>query len=162
MLHVLIVLQEVPTFDLNIPTRLEVAASSCPRQVIVTALKKRGKDQAGQPYKPSKCDSVQSSNINWRSPTFWPIIDQAVREHVGTLNLASIFETLQQRDVRFKHFRYQQLSDWRDRTCNDRIVWSDETLEEVRKRFLPGGQQTCFNVFVSFVYTLCRLITNNL
>jgi len=99
MLHVLIVLQEVPTFDLNIPTRLEVAASSHPRQVIVTALKKRGKDHAGKPYKPSKCESVQSSNINWRSPIFWPIVDQAVREHVGTLNLASIVETLQQRDV---------------------------------------------------------------
>ena len=38
---------------------------------------------------------MQSQNINWKSPTFWPMIDQATKEQVGKPNLTEIIQTLQ-------------------------------------------------------------------
>ena len=52
--HILIIYQEASTPDLSVPTRLEVAAASRPKQLIVTALKRKEKEKTGQPYKPSK------------------------------------------------------------------------------------------------------------
>jgi len=74
---------------------LEVAASSRPKQLITSTLKCKEKEKAGQPYKPSKCDVVEIQNINWKSPTFWPIIDQVVKEQIGKPNLSEIVWTLQ-------------------------------------------------------------------
>ena len=70
---------------------------SCPKQLITTILKKKEKEKTGQSYKPSKCDSIQSQNINWKSPIFWPMIDQAAKEQVGKSNLSEIIRTLQSR-----------------------------------------------------------------
>jgi len=53
-------------------------------------LKKKEKEKTCQPYKPSKHNSMQSQNINWKSPTFWPMIDQAAKEQVGKPNLSKI------------------------------------------------------------------------
>ncbi|KAF9643805.1 hypothetical protein BDM02DRAFT_3219951 [Thelephora ganbajun] len=98
--------------DSHIPAWSEVAASSHPRQLIVSELKKREKEKTGQPYKPSKRNTVESQNINWKSPTFWPMIDQAVREQIGKPNLSGIIHTLQSRDNQFKYLTHQRLSDW--------------------------------------------------
>ena len=81
---------------------------------------------------------------------FWPIIDQAVKEQIGKPNLSAVVQTLQSRDSRFKHLTHQRLSDWRDKSQKDKIVWSEKTLADVQKGFLPGGNHTHFNVFVSF------------
>ena len=81
------------------------------------------------------------------------MIDQAVKEQVGKPNLSEIIRTLQSRDKRFKHLTHQRLSDWRDKTQKDKFVWSEKTLLEVQKGFLPGIGQTRFSVFVSFLYT---------
>lgn len=89
------------------------------------------------------------------------MIDQVVKECNGKQTLRDIVKTLQDRDARYMHFRYQRLSDWRDKNRNDRLVWSEATLLEVQKGFLPGGEQTRFNVFVSFLLTLHKLITND-
>jgi len=141
--------------DLPIPTRMEVAASSRPKRLIESTIKRRKKEKTGQPYKPSKRDSMQSHNINWKSPTFWPVINQVVREQIGKPNLSEIIRTLQGRDVRFQHLNHQRLSDWRDKTHKDKIVWSKETLQDVQKEFLPGGDHTRHNVFVSlYVYKI--------
>ena len=139
---------------------MEVAASSRPKQLITSTLKCKEKEKAGQPYKPSKCDVVEIQNINWKSPTFWPIIDQVVKEQIGKPNLSEIVWTLQSQDKRFQHLTHQQLSDWRDKTQKDKFVWSEKTLLDVQKGFLPGGDQTCFNVFVSFPCTTYRDIAN--
>jgi len=103
---------------------------------------------------------MQSQNINWKSPTFWPMIDQTVKEQVGKPNLSEIIQTLQSRDQQFQHLTHQQLSDWRDKTWKDKIVWSKQTLHDVQKGFLPGGNQTRYNVFVSFLYIICSVTTN--
>jgi hypothetical protein len=146
--------------SLDGPTRSEVAASSRPKQLIVSALKHKEKEKAGQTYKPSKRDAIENQNINWKSPTFWPIIDQVVREQIGKPNLSEIIRILQSRDQRFKHLTHQRLSDWRDKTQKAKFVWSEKTLLDVQKGFLPGGNQTCFNVFVSFLHIKCRNIAN--
>ena len=83
-----------------------------------------------------------------------------VRKQVGKPNLSEIVWTLQSWDKRFMHFTHQWLSDWRDKGQKDKIVWSEETLLDVKKGFLPGGDQACFNIFVSFLYTTFREITN--
>ena len=147
--HILIIYQEASTPDLSVPTRLEVAAASCPKQLTVTALKRKEKEKTGQPYKPSKKSSKQSQNINWRSPTFWPMIDRVVKEQVGKPNLSEIIRTLQSRDKWFEHLTHQRLSEWRDKTQKDKLVWSEETLKEVQKGFFPGGNQTRYNILVS-------------
>jgi hypothetical protein len=116
------------------------------------ALKQKEKVQAGQPYNPSKRDSAQVHNINWKSPTFWPMIDIAVMKQLGKPNLSEIIRTLQDRDPRFQYLTHQQLSDWRDKTQQDKIVWSEQTLQDVRKGFLAGGDQTRHDVFVSLLY----------
>ena len=82
------------------------------------------------------------------------MIDQAVQEQIGKPNLTEVIKTLQSRDTRFRLLSHQRLSEWRDKTRNDKIVWSEKTLLEVQKGFLPGGDQTRFNVFVSF-FTHC-------
>jgi hypothetical protein len=130
--------------------------------MIVTTLKWKRKeaDGTGRPFKPSKRDTAQSSNINWKSPTFWPIIDGVVKQQVGKPNLSEIIRTLQDRDPRFIYLTHQRLSDWRDKAQKDKIVWSEQTLQDVQKGFLPGGNQTRHNVFVSFLHTVHRPITN--
>ena len=82
------------------------------------------------------------------------MIDQVVKEQIGRPNLSDIIRTLQSRDNRFEHLTHQRLSDWRDKTRKDKIVWSAETLRHVQKGFLPGGDQTRYNVFVSFLYMI--------
>ena len=82
------------------------------------------------------------------------MIDQAVQEQIGKPNLTEVIKTLQSWDTRFRLLSHQHLSEWRDKTRNDKIVWSEKTLLEVQKGFLPGGDQTRFNVFVSF-FTHC-------
>ena len=160
--HILIVLEEVPIPNLNIPTRMEVASASRPRQLVVTALKKREKSRTGQQYKPSKRDSVKSIHINWKSPTYWPLLDQVVREAGPKTSLNDMVKTLQQRDERFSHFTHQRISDYRDKSQTHRVVWSKQTLQEVQKGFLPGGEQTRHNVFVSFLCSVCRSITDGM
>ena len=119
------------------------------------------KEKSGQSYKPSKQDVAESQKINWKSPMFWPMIDQAAREQIGKPNLKEMIWTLQSRDIRFKYLTHQQLSDWRDKTQKNKIVWSEKTLADVQKGFLPGGTQTHFNVFVSSSCTTYRNVTNS-
>jgi hypothetical protein len=77
------------------------------------------------------------------------MIDQAVKEQVGKPNLSEIIRVLQDRDKWFQFLTHQRLSDWRDKSRKDKIIWSEQTLLDVQKGFLPGGEQTQHNVFVS-------------
>lgn len=83
------------------------------------------------------------------------MIDSAVKMQIGKPNLSKVVEALQGKDKRFKHLTHQRLSDWRDKTRKDKVVWSNKTLQDVQRGFLPGGNQTRYNVFVSFPYTIC-------
>ena len=103
---------------------------------------------------------MENKNVNWKSPTFWPMINWAAKMQVEKSNLVKIVRTLREWDPQFELLSHQQLSDWHDKTQNDKLVWSEKTLLEVKKGFLPGGQQTCFNVFVSFLYIVYKSITN--
>lgn len=90
------------------------------------------------------------------------MIDQVVKEYVGKPNLSEIIRTLQRRDKRFQYLTHQRLSDWRDKDRKDKVVWSKETLHDVEKGFLPGGEQTRYNVFVSSLIYICfNIITNS-
>ena len=100
-------------------------------------------------YKPTKKESAPQKYINWKSPTFWPLISQVAKQQVGKPNITSLLRQLRWRDARFIHLSQQRLGEWRDRSVKDQIVWSEKTLEEVKKGFLPGGIQTRFNIFVS-------------
>ena len=77
------------------------------------------------------------------------MIDQAAKEQIGKPNINEMIRTLKSRDSRFKYLTHQRISDWCDKTQNNKIVWSEKTLADVQKGFLPGGDQTHFNVFVS-------------
>jgi len=55
-------------------------------------------EKTGQPYTSSKCDSMHNQYINWKSPTFWPVIDQVVKEQIGKPNLSEIIQILQGQD----------------------------------------------------------------
>jgi hypothetical protein len=105
--------------------------------------------KVGKVYKPTKRDTAPEKTVNWLSPVYWPTIEAAARQWVGKPNLTKLVAQLQRQDPRFSHLSHQRLSDWRDKTIKDRIVWSEETIALVQKGFLPGGHQTRYNVFVS-------------
>ena len=63
--------------ELELPSRAEVAAASHPKKAIVAEMKQREKEKAGKVYVPSKHDAAPYKNVNWMSPTFWPIIETA-------------------------------------------------------------------------------------
>ena len=79
------------------------------------------------------------------------MIDRAAKEQLGGINLSEIIQTLWDQDPWFEYLSHQQLSGWWDKAQSTKIVWSEKTLEHVKKGFLPGGDQTCHNVFVSFL-----------
>lgn len=105
--------------------------------------------KAGKTYTPSKHDTDTPKTINWRSPTFWPAIEAAAQQQVGKPNLTKLLTQLRWQDPHFEHLNHQQISEWRDKSVKDQIVWSKETIAAVKKKFLPGGHQTHYNVFVS-------------
>lgn len=135
--------------EIQAPSRAQVAAASRPRKAILGEIKQREKKRAGKVYTPSKRDADPLKNINWMSPTFWPIIDAAAKKQGPKANISKLVRQLQERDPRFKYFRRQSLSEWRDKTVKDRWEWTQETIAAVKREFLPGGHQTRYNVFVS-------------
>ena len=80
---------------------------------------------------------------------FWPIIDMAAKQQVGKPNLTKLVEQLRQQDPHFQLLSHRRISEWRDKSVENRISWSEETIASVKKEFLPGGHQTHYNVFVS-------------
>jgi hypothetical protein len=112
-------------------------------------VKQQEEEKAGKISKPTKRESTSHTYINWKSPSLWPLIDQAAKKQVGKPNLSNLIRQLQQQDTRFKYLNHQRIGEWRDASVKDRIVWSEKTLDEVKKGFLPGGIQTRFDIFVS-------------
>lgn len=104
---------------------------------------------ADKVYKPTKEESTPPVYINWKSPAFFPLIDHAAKQQDGKPNHSALVKHLQQQDPRFIHLSHRRIGEWRDPAFKDRIVWSQKTLDEVKKGFLPGGIQTRFDVFVS-------------
>lgn len=115
-------------------------------------LKKREATKDGNVYKPTKQETTSPTYINWKSPAFWPLIDQAAKQQVGKPNHTELIKGFQQQDSRFIHLSHRRIGEWRDSSVKDKIVWSKKTLDEVKKGFLPGGIQTRFDVFVSTVF----------
>ena len=138
-----------PEQEVQIPSRSEVASASRPRRAIVAEIKRRESVKAKKVYKPSKHDEASHTAINWRSPTFWPIIEMAACQQVGKPNLSKLVNQLRQYDPRFAYLSHQRVSEWRDQSVKDRIEWTAETIAAVKQEFLPGGHQTRYNVFVS-------------
>lgn len=85
---------------------------------------------------------------------FWPMIERAAQQQIGKPNHSKLIKQLRQQDPRFEHLSHQRIGEWRDKSVKDRIVWSKETINTVRKEFLPGGHQTRFNVFVSIFHII--------
>ena len=112
-------------------------------------VKQRKTTKAGKVYKPTKLESTPPTYINWKSPAFWPLIDQAAKQQVGKPNHSELIKRLQQQDSHFTHLSHQHIGEWRDPLVKDKIVWSKKTLDEVKKGFLPGGIQTRLDIFVS-------------
>ena len=133
----------------TITSRSEVAAASRPKRGIIAEMKQQEKKKAGKKHTPSKRDAAPHKSINWKSPTFWPIIDMVARQQIGKPNHSEIIKELQKLDDRFQYLRYQRIGEWRDKSVTDHIQWSEETIATVKKGFLPGGHQTHYNVFVS-------------
>lgn len=106
-------------------------------------------ERAGQVYIPTIKESNPPTFVNWKSPAFWPLIDQAAKKQVGKPNHSELVKQLQQQDPRFIHLSHRRIGEWRDSLIKDRIVWSKKTLDEVKGGFLPGGVQTHFDMFVS-------------
>lgn len=114
-------------------------------------VKRRERVKDGKPYKATKREAAPPKTINWKSPTFWPIIHMAASQQVGKPNLTKLRKQLENQDSRFVYLTHQRLSEWRDKSVEDRWEWTEETIASVKKEFLPGGHQTRFNVFVSIL-----------
>ena len=112
-------------------------------------VKRQERVKAGKVHKPTQKESTPYTRISWTSPALWPLIDQAARRYIGKPNLTELVKRLRQQDDRFNHLKHQRISEWRDPSVKDRIVWSEKTLNKVKMGFLPGGMQTQFDIFVS-------------
>ena len=112
-------------------------------------MKRQEKEKAGKPHTPSKRDTAPHKTINWKSPTFWPAIEAAARQQIGKPNHSKLVANLQDKDPRFAFLSHRRIGEWRDKSVQNRIVWSKETIAAVKKEFLPGGHPTHYNVFVS-------------
>jgi hypothetical protein len=132
---------------------------SRPRKAVVTELKRRKVEKTGEVFKPTKQESTPPTYVNWKSPAFWPLIDWAAKQQVGRPNHSELIRHLQQLDGRFQYLSHRRIGEWRDMSIEDRIVWSQKTLNEVKKGFLPGGIQTRFDVFVSILLLEFKLYT---
>jgi hypothetical protein len=137
--------------EIHIPSRSEVAAASRPKKAIVTEMRRQKIVKTDKPYKPTKLDVAPQKTINWKSPTFWPVIEMAARQQLGKPNINKLLDKLQQQDQRFTYLSHQRISEWRDRSIKDHFEWTEETIASVKKEFLPGGHQTRYNVFVSTI-----------
>jgi len=135
--------------EIQVPSRSNVAAASCPKKAIVTEMKRQQKEKAGKTYTPSKRDLAPHQTINWKSPIYWPLIEMAAQKQLGKPNITKLVDQLRQQDPRFKYLSHRRIGEWRDKSVKDRIEWSQETVAAVNKEFLPGGHQTHCNVFVS-------------
>ena len=135
--------------EVQVPSHSEVAATSRPRKPILSEVKRREKESVGKVYTPSKRDAAALRTINWKSPTYWPMIEAAARQQTGKPNLSKLVKRLQDQHPHFRHLTHRRLSEWRDKTVKDKIEWSKETIATVKKEFLPGGHQTKYNIFVS-------------
>jgi len=133
------------------PSRADVAAASRPKKAILAGAKQRKNEKEGKVHKLTKKESEPPKNINWKSPTYWPLIDQTAKEQVGKPNISELLRQLRRKDGCFIHLRQQRLSEWRDQSDKEKIKWSKKTLDEVQKGFLPGGIETRFNIFVSLL-----------
>jgi hypothetical protein len=122
--------------EIQVPPHAEVAAASRPKRAIVAEMKWQKQEKAGKDYQPSKRDIAAHSTINWKSPTFWSMIETAADEQGGKPNLSKLVVTLEQRDPRFGLLSHRQVGEWRDKTVVDQIVWSEKTIAEVKKEFL--------------------------
>ena len=129
-------------------THAEAAAISHPKKAIVKGLKEQNAKKADKTYKPTKAESTPPGNVNWKSPAFWPLIDWAAKQQLGKPNHSELVRTLQRLDSRFELLTHRRIGEWRDMSVEDKIVWSQSTLNEVKKGFLPGGIQTRFDIFV--------------
>ena len=84
--------------EVQVLPRSEAAAASRPKKAILAEMKRREKVKAGKPYKPSKRDEAPQKTINWKSPTYWPIIEMAARQQIGKPSLTKLVKQLQKQD----------------------------------------------------------------
>ena len=114
-------------------------------------MKKEEREKAGKKYTLSKHDAAPHKAVNWKSPTFWPMIDMVAQQQAGKPDHSELINQLQQQDPCFEYLSHRQIGEWRDKSVKDKIQWSKETIASVKKEFLPGGHQTHYNFFVSIL-----------
>ena len=115
--------------EVQVPSHSEVAAASRPRKSILLEAKWQEREKkTGKVYKPSKRDTAPLKRVNWKSPTYWPMIEAAARRQTGKPNLSKLAKHLQDLHPHFKHLTHQHLSEWRDKTVKDQIEWSKRLL----------------------------------
>ncbi|KAF9791280.1 hypothetical protein BJ322DRAFT_1017812 [Thelephora terrestris] len=101
--HVIIELER----EVQIPSQSEVASASCPKQAILTEVKRQESTKAGKTYKPTKQDEAPHKTTNWKSEIFWPMIETAAGQQIGKPNLTQLVSHLQQFDEGFEHLSHQ-------------------------------------------------------
>lgn len=84
------------------------------------------------------------------SPFLWSQILDATRRIGYPWSPTQITRHLQTRDpVNFADLRPQRISDWRDNSVTDRLVWRPYVLKAVAKGNKPLGVTTRRHIFVS-------------
>ncbi|OBZ66407.1 hypothetical protein A0H81_13643 [Grifola frondosa] len=99
--------------------------------------------------KTSKCGrkrtKVQTAtkNVNWKAPHLWLIIDEAAKSVGYPWSPKDIVDRLQHQHGKvFYRLKPQRISDWKDRTITDTLVWKDSVLKSVERRYRQGGHST--------------------
>ena len=111
---------------------------SRPHREVRKELHRRKRIKDGKLPHELKALAEEPVNANWQVDSLWYDIDRITREVGLPWRPRLIAQRLQQYDSRrYGGFRHQRLSDWRDKSITDRIVWKPEVLARVARGSLP-------------------------
>ncbi|KAL7277451.1 hypothetical protein ACG7TL_008372 [Trametes sanguinea] len=105
--------------------------------------KRSAANTSHKPGRRRKSTYIRTKTVNWKAPHLWKMIDETAREVGYPWSPKEIVRRLRQKsETLFGRLREQRLSDWRDRTVTDRLVWKPEVLKAVEKGYRQGGHAT--------------------
>lgn len=92
----------------------------------------------------------KATYVNWMNPFLWALIHSAAVAEGYPWSPAAIVKRLQlQYPELFAKLRPQRISEWRDLTVTDRLVWRPSVLANAQQGNHPGGAVVRWSILVS-------------
>ncbi|KAG9084848.1 hypothetical protein FS749_004912 [Ceratobasidium sp. UAMH 11750] len=105
--------------------------------------------------KDRKTEEKKAQRTNWMSPFLWSMIDTAARAVGYPWRPIDISNRLKkQHPELFAKFLPQRISDWRDSSITDRLVWKESVLIATGQGNHPQGKSVRYSILHEYPETL--------